>query len=419
MATVFYSWQSDLPNRTNRNFVQDALNRAIVSVLDELEIEEAERDDRLAIDHDTRGVAGTPSITDTIFKKIAEALIFVPDLSFVASSEGKRLVPNPNVLIEYGYAVSVLGHSRLIPVMNTAYGAVDDTSLPFDMRHLRRPITFHLEEDATSEDRAAVRTQLIQALSAAIRLIVDNEGFEVNPVQQFESPWPLEQKEFLDDERTLVPRNESMFRAHKEMYLPEVSCVVLRIIPGEFVEPFRYPPEVEKALSEQHVPPFGGGSHNVEKNKYGAVSYSFSDEGQVIGFSQVHLNKEIWSADYHYLDLAYQQRWPESVEFGCIPWSAIHRDLIVLIRASIAFYEAQGVSMVGARVALGMFGIEGYKLALDSNYFEQYGGDYYQQNLVIERDVVDALEPESMALNLIVEVFDAFGVKAPAKLVDS
>ncbi|HEY1376485.1 MAG TPA: hypothetical protein VGF55_06805 [Gemmataceae bacterium] len=26
--TVFYSWQSDLPNATNRGFIQDALERA-------------------------------------------------------------------------------------------------------------------------------------------------------------------------------------------------------------------------------------------------------------------------------------------------------------------------------------------------------------------------------------------------------
>jgi hypothetical protein len=38
--TVFYSWQSDLPNRTNRTFIQDALQKAIDGILEtELEVD--------------------------------------------------------------------------------------------------------------------------------------------------------------------------------------------------------------------------------------------------------------------------------------------------------------------------------------------------------------------------------------------
>ena len=29
MRTVFYSWQSDLPNATNRGFIEDCLERAL------------------------------------------------------------------------------------------------------------------------------------------------------------------------------------------------------------------------------------------------------------------------------------------------------------------------------------------------------------------------------------------------------
>ena len=66
--TIFYSWQSDLPNRTNRTFVLDALER----VADEIR-----SDDALAVepvvDRDTAGVPGSPTISDTILQKISRA----------------------------------------------------------------------------------------------------------------------------------------------------------------------------------------------------------------------------------------------------------------------------------------------------------------------------------------------------------
>jgi hypothetical protein len=43
-------------------------------------------------------VPGTPPITDTILKKIQNCDIFVPDVTFVASTAGGKLVPNPNVM---------------------------------------------------------------------------------------------------------------------------------------------------------------------------------------------------------------------------------------------------------------------------------------------------------------------------------
>jgi hypothetical protein len=67
--TIFYSWQSDLPNRTNRGFIQDALERVA---------EDVRSDDALAIepvvDRDTAGVPGSPAISDTILQKIGRAL---------------------------------------------------------------------------------------------------------------------------------------------------------------------------------------------------------------------------------------------------------------------------------------------------------------------------------------------------------
>jgi hypothetical protein len=91
------------------------------------------------VDRDTQGVPGVPPIVDTIFHKIDSATIFVPDLTFVGKRIDRRPTPNPNVLVEYGWALKSLRYTRIIPVMNVAFGEPTPETMPFDMRHLRHP----------------------------------------------------------------------------------------------------------------------------------------------------------------------------------------------------------------------------------------------------------------------------------------
>lgn len=125
--TIFYSWQSDLPNKTNRRFIFDALKQAAKAVRSD----EALGVDPV-VDRDTAGVAGSPGIAATIFAKIAQADIFVPDVSLVTLPDAKRPSPNPNVLLELGFAISQLGWDRIVMIMNRAFG--DPALLPFDLR---------------------------------------------------------------------------------------------------------------------------------------------------------------------------------------------------------------------------------------------------------------------------------------------
>ena len=91
MGTVFYSWQSDTPNNVNRGFIRDALDKAIKKVNKTLEVEDADREDKLKLDQDTAGVPGMPEIANTIFRKIEKCSIFIPDLTFVGNTEiGKK-----------------------------------------------------------------------------------------------------------------------------------------------------------------------------------------------------------------------------------------------------------------------------------------------------------------------------------------
>ena len=57
---VFYSWQSDLPNKTNRGLIEQALGRAVKVISENGHLEQAIR-----LDSDTTGVPGSPDIAET------------------------------------------------------------------------------------------------------------------------------------------------------------------------------------------------------------------------------------------------------------------------------------------------------------------------------------------------------------------
>ncbi len=120
---IFYSWQSDCPSNTNRAFILAALEKAIK----EIHMDESTDVDPV-IDRDTLGLAGSPDISQSIFSKIDMASVFVCDVTII-DSMAARPTPNPNVLIELGYAVKYLGWNRVIMAMNTEFGKPED--LPF------------------------------------------------------------------------------------------------------------------------------------------------------------------------------------------------------------------------------------------------------------------------------------------------
>lgn len=105
--SIFYSWQSDLEGAGNRNLIEDALKRALKSIRrDESETVEP------VLDRDTAGLSGAPSISESILAKISLADVFVADVSIINKGSTRRLISNPNVLIELGYAIAQLGWER-------------------------------------------------------------------------------------------------------------------------------------------------------------------------------------------------------------------------------------------------------------------------------------------------------------------
>ncbi|MBN1510116.1 MAG: hypothetical protein JW955_24935 [Sedimentisphaerales bacterium] len=166
---VFYAWQSDSSHSTNRNFIETAIDAALKNMRKTGIVEASPR-----LDKDTKDVPGIPDIANTILEKIRSAGAFVADISFVgqvrgASPGSDKIVPNPNVMIELGYALAELGWERIACVLNTDSGLPDN--LPFDLRHRRWPITYKLAKDADPETRSTQKRELVNAVQRAIEAI--------------------------------------------------------------------------------------------------------------------------------------------------------------------------------------------------------------------------------------------------------
>lgn len=93
---------------------------------------------KIIIESDSRGVAGSQDIPNTLFSKIKECDIFIADVNFVGintykdEKSGLKKLPNPNVMIELGYAAGVLGWDRIILILDTHFFRIEE--LPFDIR---------------------------------------------------------------------------------------------------------------------------------------------------------------------------------------------------------------------------------------------------------------------------------------------
>jgi hypothetical protein len=161
---VFYSWESDLPVSTNREFILNALEVAAKSIRDDETIEVEP-----VVDRDTLRLPGSPDIASAIFAKIDQAQVFVCDISIINADGELRRTPNPNVLIELGYAIKALGWERVIMVSNTAYG--EQEVLPFDLR-TRRSIAYVLPDNQDVENRTLERQRLQRDLEEQLRTIL-------------------------------------------------------------------------------------------------------------------------------------------------------------------------------------------------------------------------------------------------------
>jgi hypothetical protein len=173
---IFWSWQSDTPGKTGRHFIRETLEEAIADLRQAPEVEEPtekERREELYLDHDRKGVPGSPDLANVIFEKIENAAVFIADVTAVGQTfDGDKKLINSNVAIEYGHAHRALGDRSILMVQNLHYGSRDD--LPFDLKHKAGPIQYALAPNASKDqlatERARLRGQFINALRPYIEM---------------------------------------------------------------------------------------------------------------------------------------------------------------------------------------------------------------------------------------------------------
>lgn len=169
---IFYSWQSDLPSQTNEQFIEAVLKNVVQRLKDDSSL-----DVNPILDRDIANVPGSPDVVATILAKIEQSDIFVGDVSIInkkqsgnsAAAKKIRLTSNPNVLVEFGYALKALGPDRIVLVNNLAFGKHEE--LPFDFRH-KHVLGYNLTSNSFGEQNEEQRQSLEKQLDQKLRQII-------------------------------------------------------------------------------------------------------------------------------------------------------------------------------------------------------------------------------------------------------
>lgn len=131
---LFFSWQSD-DNKTKK-IILDAIHKAVHDI-------KVFHNYSIIVEESTSNTPGSPQIVETILGKIDSCDIFIADVTPVCDYQKEiddshtliKQVPNPNVLMELGYAMSAVGMHYTICIAHQGKWSPND--LPFDINHNR------------------------------------------------------------------------------------------------------------------------------------------------------------------------------------------------------------------------------------------------------------------------------------------
>lgn len=416
---IFWSWQSDTQGKTGRHFVKKAIETAIEELREEVEVDESTRD-LLHIDHDRKGVPGSPDLARTILDKINNSSVFIADVTPVGKTpEGKKIL-NPNVGIELGYALAKISDAGILMILNTFYG--DRESLPFDLRHKAGPITYELTDDSSKEEILKQSKVLVGTFKVAIRDCIKNQNVSVGD----KLPTHTEIESKFNNAVYFNPgdvigervRNGATFSVKYQLPLP---VLYLRLIPqGSYLPLKRH--EVREIVYGIKIPPLRknvGGGASWELNEYGGITYSEEKEEEdentlfenIFHFttSQVFLNREIWGIDATMLS---GQK--------TIPSFAYEE----MFEAALGNYLEVAISHLQMTppfiIEAGAADIKGFTMAMGSDYIDRYWGPI-QQNEIRSRHILQSMSKEDMdivLLSIFEDFFDAVGMKRPQRFRD-
>lgn len=282
---VFYAWQSDRPTTINRTFIRRALDEAAERITGDAGVGVD-----VQIDADTEGVVGTPPVTETILGKIAAADVFVPDLTFVAETDAGKLIPNPNVMIEYGYALHALTFKAMMPVMNTHFGPPE--SLPFDMGHVRHPTQYDAPPEISDGERRVRRGKLSQTLEAILRLMIQDILSRSRTDAPFTPAQPLRPPAFFFQPDDILVNFG--YPGEQEMRFKRDRAIYVRLFPTYADQP-RVGLTRAIEVASRLKPPQHLINSLSNQNEWGAINLQPHGDG-ITSFTQIFETGELWGA---------------------------------------------------------------------------------------------------------------------------
>lgn len=232
---VFFSWQSDLPANQTTRFIEESI---------ELAKELLPTDIILVPDEATRNRLGSPDITNSIFEKICDCDLFIADVSIVGSyalprkedddeEDEVKYIPNPNVLLELGFAASQISWDRCICLANTKFGAIGQ--MPFDLNH-RRITDYNYEKSSRKQKIFEIAEIIKSTIIAFVDKPMAKNGFSHHIIGGFD----IASEQFTD---RLIPYNDftlENYRNKTQELIEEAKDIINRAlliqIPDKSVE---------------------------------------------------------------------------------------------------------------------------------------------------------------------------------------
>ena len=404
---IFYAWQSDLPRRIGKDLIQQALVDASGLLNADVEIRAAVRG--VELDHDTRNVSGSPAIAETIFGKIERSDAFIADLSLVQSGQAERKAPNPNVLIEYGYALHALDDRRIIGVFNEAFG--DPNDLPFDIRHRRWPIRYRADAEQRS-DRAAlreIRRGLASNLARAIRSVIADLGTAASPEEQRaiepgrratdQFPWTGGFVRHNDNRRMAFPEGPSLYlRLQPRIGAPHMNHARTLQVASDGLQPLGY----------YYLDGMSSG-----RSRDGTVVFTTcpDDPSKALAAGMLARNGDLHGVNCYHLGL----HGPRVDAKPYISTTLIEEILIDGLENFLTVAE-DGLGLEPPLdLSVGWEGVENFHLAVDSRYFHDTRVGPILLERIDERLVVDSYsrDPFEIMSPFFERIYDEAGSRRP------
>jgi hypothetical protein len=302
--------------------------------------------------------------------------------------------------------------------MNAAYGEPNAETLPFDMRHLRRPITYSVTDDMEGADRASIRDSLAMELASALRLVLESFAKEARDEYVFkETPSTTSPSTFLKSEDSLGVDEAS----GRKLHIPDNEHLFLRLIPTQPTEPISSSKAALGLIHSGGLQPMTrhGGSFTSGRNSYGAFT-CIPDGNRVLllHVTQLFKNRELWGIDSWCADKQSRMK-SMNVDFGYFPCAALEDTFKRTLTNYLEFAERALQLPLPLRVIAGATRVEGYQMTRVTGFEDGLGhfaGRVVEPHIVYE----GVIESHRLAASQILRPFfdrlwEGCGLERPDK----